>query len=123
MAKSKGRRVYSPEFKLRVVERMRAGETVGALAAEFGVRRKFFYAWKKAVEQGLGFPGVGHPLKPAVREGRTPEGAERIKELEALAGRLTLENRFFAGALQSIAELRQARGASSSVASSRKSKR
>ena len=51
------------------------------------------------------------------------DGAERIKELEALVGRLTLENRFFKSALQSIEELRQLRSASSSAASSPKSRR
>jgi|ERR1035438_8205431 transposase-like protein len=128
MEQGKQRRSYSPEFKVRAVERMRAGERVSALAVEFGVRRKFLYAWKDAVEAGRGFPGKGHPFQAAAgpaagRAGVARDGAERIKELEALVGRLTLENRFFKGALQSIEELRPLRSASSSAASSPKSRR
>jgi transposase-like protein len=123
MTQGKQRRSYSVELKLRAVERMRAGERVSALAVEFGVRRKFLYAWKDAVETGRGFPGTGHASgssagRPAGRAGVARDGAERITELEALVGRLTLENRFFSGALQSIEELRQLRSASSSAASS-----
>jgi transposase-like protein len=128
MAQGKVRRVFSVELKLQAVERMRAGECVSALARELGVRRKFLYAWKHAVEDGRGFPGSGHavavPAGPAAeRAGVVRDGAERIRELEALVGRLTVENRFFKGALQSIEELRQARGASSSAASLPRSKR
>lgn len=118
---------YTPEFKAQAVERMRAGGPVSALARELGVRRKFLYEWKHAVEEERGFPGSGHPFATAGQPGKLPapgrDGAERIKELEALVGRLTLENRFFKGALQSIEELRRPRSASSSAASSRKSKR
>jgi transposase-like protein len=127
MAESKRRQTYSPEFKTEAVARMRAGESLSGLAQQLGVRRKFLYEWKHAIEEGRGFPGSGHPFATAGQPGKLPapvrDGAERIKELEALAGRLTLENRFFKGALQSIEELRQLRSASSSAASSRKSKR
>ena len=121
MRQGKQRPSYSPAFKTRAVERMRAGESPTALALSLGVRRKVLYEWKEAVETGRGFPGKGHPFQVAA--GPASVGAERIKELEALVGRLTLENRFFKGALQSIAELRQAKSASSNAASSPKSKR
>jgi len=128
MEQGKARRVFSAEFKVRAVERMRAGERVSALAAELGVRRKFLYCWKDALESGRGFPGKGHAFPAAAAPAAGPAGVaqagvERVQELEALVGRLTLENRFFKGALQSIAELRQAKGANSSAASSPKSKR
>jgi transposase-like protein len=120
----KGPRVHSPEFKLRAVERMRAGENVSALASELRVRRKLLYEWKQLVEQGRPLRTMGRPARTAAdRKAGDPGGAERIRELELLVGRLTLENRFFEGALQSIEELRQARSVSSSAASSPKSKR
>ena len=120
----KGPRVHSPEFKLRAVERMRAGENVSALASELRVRRKLLYEWKQLVEQGRPLRTMGRPARRAAdRKAGDPGGAERIRELELLVGRLTLENRFFEGALQSIEELRQARSVSSSAASSPKSKR
>lgn len=121
---AKGPRMHSPEFKLRAVERMRAGENVSALANELRVRRKLLYEWKQLVDQGRPLRTLGRPVRtPADPKAAASAGAERIRELEALAGRLALENRFFAGALQNVEELRQARGASSSVASLRKSKR
>lgn len=120
----KGPRVHSPEFKLRAVERMRAGENVSALASELRVRRKLLYEWKQLVEQGRPLRTMGRPARtPADAQAGSPAGAERIRELELLVGQLTLENRFFEGALQRIEELRQARSVSSSGASSPKSKR
>ena len=121
---AKGPRAHSPEFKLRAVERMRAGENVSALASELRVRRKLLYEWKQLVERGRPLRTLGRPARtPADPKAAASAGAERIRELELLVGRLTLENRFFEGALQSIEELRQARGASTSAASSPKSKR
>jgi transposase-like protein len=120
----KGPRVHSPEFKLRAVERMRAGENVSALASELRVRRKLLYEWKQLVEQGRPLRTMGRPARTAADpKAGSLGGAERIRELELLVGRLTLENRFFEGALQSIEELRQAKSVSSSAASSPKSKR
>jgi transposase-like protein len=125
MEQGKQRRTYKPEFKRGVVERMRAGESPTELALELGVERKVLYRWKAAVETGRGFPGKGHPFPAMGVAVAVParDGAERIQELETLVGRLTLENRFFKGALQSIEELRRAKGVSSSAASSPKSKR
>jgi len=123
MEQGKRQRTYKPEFKRRAVERMRVGESPTELALELGVERKVLYRWKAAVETGRGFPGKGHPLAAAGVAVPTRDSVERIQELETLVGRLTLENRFFEGALQSIEELRQAKSVSSSGASSPKSKR
>ncbi len=65
MEQGKRRNSYTPEFKVQAVERMRAGGPVTALARELGVRRKFLYEWKHALEEGCGFPGLGHALNPA----------------------------------------------------------
>lgn len=124
MGQTKGPRVHSPAFKLRAVERMRAGENVSALASELRVRRKLLYEWKQLVEQGRPLRTMGRPARtPTDPKAEDPGGAERIRELEGLVGRLTLENRFFEGALHRVEELRQASGVSSSAASSPKSKR
>jgi transposase-like protein len=124
MFKAKGPRAHSPEFKARAVKRMRAGEGVSALADELKVRRKLLYDWKRAVEDGQPLRVRGRPKKqPADANALAGEAARQLTELEALVGRLTLENRFFRGALQNVAELRQAKGASSSAARLPRSKR
>ena len=121
---SKGPRVHSAEFKARAVERMRAGENVSALASELRVRRKLLYEWKQLVEQGRPLRTMGRPARTAADpKAGDPAGAERVRELESLVGRLTLENRFFKGALRRIKELRQQNNESGAVASSRRSKR
>jgi transposase-like protein len=94
---------HCPEFKARVVERMRPGENVSALASELRVRRKLLHEWKQLVEQGRPLRTMGRPARtPADPKAESPVGAERIRELELLVGRLTLENRSIEGALQSV---------------------
>jgi transposase len=39
-------RVFSREMKLAAVRRMMAGESVGALAREFKLRRHLLYLWR-----------------------------------------------------------------------------
>jgi transposase-like protein len=102
---------YSVEFKQQALERMRRGENVSALARELKVRRKLLYDWKRTVEQGRPLRGPGRlKAQPSTAESPAPAAEKRIQELEALVGRLTLENRFFKGALQRIEDLPQASG-------------
>jgi transposase-like protein len=103
---------------------MQAGESPSALARELDVRRKLLYEWRDCVLSGQPLRGAGRPKKAPNAAHPPPEsGADRVKELEQLVGRLTLENRFFKGALQRIEELRQASSGAGAAASSRKSKR
>ena len=124
MGQAKGPRAHSPEFKARAVARMQAGESVSALAAELRVRRKLLYEWKHLVEQGRPLRPLGRPRRTAADpQVAAAVEAARSGELESLVAQLTLENRFFAGALQRIERLRQAASASSNAPSSRRSKR
>lgn len=124
MEQDKRPRVHSVEFKAQAVARMKAGENVSGLARELRVRRKLLYEWKQLVEQGRPLRLRGRPKRvPADEPAGEPHAAERLRELEALVGRLTLENRFFRGALQRIEELRRAKGVSSNAVSSPRSKR
>jgi len=76
MGQGKGPRVHSPGFKLRAVERMRAGANVSALASELRVRRKLLYEWKQLVEQGRPLRTMGRPARmPRIRRPGIP--AER----------------------------------------------
>ncbi len=117
----KGNRVFSPSFKEAAVQRMQAGESPSALSRELKIRRKLLYEWRERVL-------AGQPLRTPGRPKSSPEGesahtADRVEELERLVGQLTLENRFFRGALRRIEALRRQNSGSGVAASSRKSKR
>jgi len=46
------RRSFSGAFKLQVIERLEAGESGTALAAELSVKRTIIYRWREAWRQG-----------------------------------------------------------------------
>lgn len=46
MAKS-GRRAYDPQFRERILELVRAGQSVKKLAREYQVHHQTIYGWKK----------------------------------------------------------------------------
>ena len=62
---SKKPRVFSREFKLMVVRRMLAGETVRALARKTKVLRKDLYIWRDRYRSGgaEALRGCGRPRK------------------------------------------------------------
>ena len=119
----KKNRVFSPKFKAGAVRRMQAGESPSALARELKVRRKLLYEWRDRVLAGQPLRSAGRPKKSPQAEPASDQAADRVKELERLVGQLTLENRFFKGALRRIKELRQQNSESGGAASSRRSKR
>ncbi len=119
----KKNRVLSLAFKAAAVQRMQAGESPSALARELKVRRKLLYEWRERVLAGLPLRTRGRPRMEPDAEPPADRTADRVKELERLVGQLTLENRFFKGALQRIKELRRQSSESGAAASSRKSKR
>jgi transposase-like protein len=119
----KKNRVFSEKFKAEAVRRMQSGESPSALARALQLRRKLLYEWRNAVLAGQPLRRAGRP-KQRPDAGSGPEnGAARVRELERLVGQLTLENRFFKGALRRIKELRQQNSESGAAASSRRSKR
>ena len=119
----KGNRVFSPEFKAAAVKRMGSGESPSALARELNVRRKLLYEWRERVLSGQPLRTRGRPKREASGGAPSAESANRVAELERLVGQLTLENRFFRGALRRIEELRRQQSEPGVAASSRKSKR
>jgi transposase len=50
--RQKPRRVFSREFKLKVIERLEAGESGSALALELTVKREMLYRWRDAWREG-----------------------------------------------------------------------
>jgi len=113
MSQAEQRRRYSPEFKLEAVRRAMAGERVGAIAEELGIRRKFIYEWKDRFAQ-LGEAGLawksgrpingapGNQAEPQPGRGELLAARKRIAELERKVGQQALELDFFGEALRRI---------------------
>jgi len=115
-------RVFSPEFKAAAVRRMQAGESPSELARAFKLRRKLLYEWRDAILKGRPLRTAGRPRKRPGEKPAARDAMERVRELEQLVGQLTLENRFFKGALQRIKQLRQRNARTGAAASLRRSK-
>jgi transposase len=107
---------YAMELKLRAVRRVGAGESVRAVAAELGIRRKRLYVWKDRYAE-LGEAGLvrrrgGRPRKERAETGSDSEtkdrrgellaARKRIAELERKVGQQELELDFFGEALRRI---------------------
>lgn len=87
---SDGRRLFTTEFKREQVDRILKGEvTASELSRELGVARSLIQRWKhlatKGAETAVGSNGDVVPLAD-LRTAQT-----RIKELERLVGKQTME--------------------------------
>ena len=117
MSETKRRRVFSPRFKLGVIERMEAGESATALSRELKIKRTLLCDWRRLWRQA-GTGALRRQGRPALAE------AERkIAELERKVGQQALELDFFGRALQRIEGSRQASEGPGGPASSRTSRR
>ncbi len=54
---------FSTDFKVRIVQRIEAGERLSAVAAEMGVLRKSVYEWRAAY-RSLGVAGLNRKRGP-----------------------------------------------------------
>ena len=100
-------RVFSPEFKKSVAQRVLNGESVSSLRHELDIKRAVLYRWRDTYrkEGSVGFerPLGRPPARTAALGPKTgPEAAaqRRIAELERKIGQLTMENDFLKKALQ-----------------------
>jgi len=116
---SKKPRVFSREFKLRVVRRLLAGEKMSIVAQESKVLRKDLYIWRDRYRTGgaEALRGAGRPRKGeelAVLK-KSSQGAavagggagQRIAELERKVGQQQVELDFFRQALRQVEEARR----------------
>jgi len=103
------RRVHTPEFKLRVVQRMIAGEAVARLSGEVKVKRAMLYRWRddyrKEGMAGLQRPMGRPPLKP---EEVLPAAEARMRQLERKVGQQALMIDFLQRAFKRVKGLRRA---------------
>jgi transposase-like protein len=129
-------RVFTREFKLKVVRRMLAGENVSALARELKVLRKDLYVWRDRFRSGgpEALRGPGRPSKAksaSVARGMTaksvtspPDAAsKRIAELERKIGQQQVELDFFRQALRQVEGARRPSDGAGVTRSTRSSKR
>ncbi len=105
-------RIHTPEFRLKAVQRMEAGESVAALSRELGVRRKVLYDWRaRHRERGVAGlnRGPGRPRQTAQQrqQRRYDNTARQIAELERKVGRQALLIDFLQRAFKRVEELRQ----------------
>jgi transposase len=113
-------RVFSREFKLKIVRRMLAGENVSALARELKVLRKDLYVWRKRFRSGgpEALRGRGRPPKAGsaivarsmtAKQVASPvDGTKkRIAELERKIGQQQVELDFFRQALRQVKGVRR----------------
>jgi transposase len=129
-------RVFSREFKLKVVQRMLAGENVSGLARELKVLRKDLYVWRKRFRSGgpEALRGRGRPPKAAsaivahsmaAKQAASPvDGtSKRIAELERKIGQQQVELDFFRQALRQVKGARRPSEGHGAARSTRSSKR
>jgi transposase len=84
------RRRWTTEQKLRIIEEsFEAGETVSAVARRNGVAPNLLFRWRRLMTEG-GAAAVGSD-EPVVASSEVRRLQERVRELERLLGRKTME--------------------------------
>jgi len=131
------RRHFSRDYKLKVIERMDAGENVSAVSVELGVKRELLYRWRSALRAGGELAlrsGPGRPKRaeaaamaaargPAEQAGDLAAAQRTIAALERTVGRQQRDLDFFRQALRHLEASRRPNDGSGGTASSPASKR
>jgi transposase-like protein len=109
-------RVFTPEFRLSIVERVRKGEKVGALSQEWKIGRNVLYRWCDSyrregiagIDRGAGRPPqqINRVTTPKRRTDSAEVARSKIAELERRLGRMALENDFLKRAFKRVKEAR-----------------
>ena len=136
MPKTKRRR-FSREFKLKVIERLEAGESGSALALELSIKRTIIYRWRdawrrggvEALRSGQGRPTKVEALAMARARGVSAkindlaEAKRQVAELQRKVGQQQLDLDFFKQALRHIEASRRPSDGPGATASSPRSRR
>lgn len=92
------RRYWSTDEKLRIIEEsLEPGETVSTVARRNGVAPNLLYRWRRLMNEG-GVAAVGSD-EPVVGSSEVKKLEEKVRELERLLGRKTMENEILREAL------------------------
>jgi transposase-like protein len=136
MSKQRRRR-FSREFKMKVIERLEAGESGTALGLELSIKRTIIYRWRDLWRQGgsavlRGKPGPRTKAEAlelqrargvAARAGDLTEARRQIAELQRKVGQQQVDLDFFKQALRRIEASRQPNSDPGVTASSPRSRR
>lgn len=123
-------RSFTPEFRLKVAQRIEQGESVSKLHYELNIKRSVLYRWRDAYrkegEAGLSRragrpPGIPNPVAP--KPGMSAEEAlrQQIAALERKVGQQAVQLDFFKRAFRRVKESRQGSGNAGGTASTRRS--
>jgi transposase len=109
-------RVFKPEFRISIAQRILNGESVGTLSNRYKIKRSVLYRWRDLLRD-LGAEGFHRPRGPKPGKLKAVVGAsasseQRIAELERRLGRLALENDFLERAFRRVKEARSKNNAS-----------
>ena len=92
------RRYWSTDEKLRIIEEsLEPGETVSSVARRNGVAPNLLYRWRRLMNEG-GVAAVGSD-EPVVGSSEVKKLEDKVRELERLLGRKTMENEILREAL------------------------
>lgn len=92
------RRRWTTERKLQIIEESYApGETVSSAARRHGVAPNLLYRWRRLLSEG-GAVAVGSD-EPVIGNSEVKKLEDRVRELERILGRKTLENEILREAL------------------------
>jgi len=116
------RRRFTAELKKLAVMRMKAGESVTALAREYQIERSRLYDWRDRWESGQPFSEGGRLTKTVPSAGVNHSELQatqlRVADLERKVGQQTLLIDFLRGALRQLDPSRSMSNASGATASS-----
>lgn len=131
------RRSFSRDFKLKVIERLEAGESGTALAREICVKRTIIYRWREAWRRGGADALRSKPGRPdklesldmerargvAAKANDLADARRQIAELQRKVGQQQLDLDFFRQALRHSEASRRPNNGPGATASSSRSRR
>jgi len=111
-----GPRVFKPEFRISIAQRILNGESVGSLSDRYKIKRSVLYRWRDLLRdhgaEGFHRPRGPKPSQMKAVIGASASSEQRIAELERRLGRLALENDFLRRAFKRVKEARSNNNAS-----------
>jgi transposase len=98
---SKERRLFSRDFKIKVVQAYDSGVSAVELSRQFEIHPNVIYNWSREYRKD-----PDNAFASSTHQSDIPEASERrIAELERMLGRLSLENDFLKKALTSAKDI------------------